>query len=40
MKTLTNKEEEIMNRYWDHGEMHIRELQALYNDPKPHANTL
>ena len=40
MKTLTNKEEEIMNRYWDHGEMHIRELQALYDDPKPHANTL
>lgn len=40
MKTLTNREEEIMNHYWEHGEMHIRELQALFDDPKPHVNTL
>lgn len=40
MKTLTNKEEEIMNRYWEHGDMQVRELQALYDDPKPHVNTL
>lgn len=40
MKPLTNKEEEIMNHYWDHGVMHIRQLQALYADPKPHVNTL
>ena len=40
MKPLTNKEEEIMNHYWEHGGMQIRELQALYNDPKPHVNTL
>lgn len=40
MKSLTNKEEEIMNHYWDNGEMQIRELQALYDDPKPHVNTL
>lgn len=40
MKTLTNKEEEIMNHYWDKGEMQIRELQSLYDDPKPHVNTL
>lgn len=40
MKSLTNKEEEIMNHYWDKGEMQIRELQALYDDPKPHVNTL
>ena len=40
MKTLTNREEEIMNHYWEHGDMHIRELQALYADPKPHVNTL
>ena len=40
MKPLTNKEEEIMNHYWDHGAMHIRQLQALYADPKPHVNTL
>lgn len=29
-----------MNRYWDRGALHIRELQALYPDPKPHVNTL
>lgn len=40
MKSLTNREEEIMNHYWDKGAMHIRELQALYDDPKPHVNTL
>ena len=28
MKTLTNKEEEIMDHYWTHGEMQIRDLQA------------
>lgn len=40
MKTLTNKEEEIMNHYWDFGEMQIRELQSHYDEPKPHVNTL
>lgn len=29
-----------MNRYWDHGALHIRELQSMYPDPKPHVNTL
>jgi len=40
MKTLTNKEEEIMNHYWIRGDMQIRELQSCYDDPKPHVNTL
>lgn len=40
MKSLTKKEEEIMNHYWEHGEMQVRELQELYADPKPHVNTL
>lgn len=40
MKTLTKREEEIMEHYWEKGEMHIRELQALYDAPKPHVNTL
>lgn len=40
MKTLTNKEEEIMNHYWSRGDMQIRELQGCYDDPKPHVNTL
>lgn len=40
MKTLTTKEEEIMNHFWNRGEMQIRELQACYEEPKPHVNTL
>lgn len=40
MKTLTAKEEEIMNHFWKKGSLLIRELQALYADPKPHVNTL
>ncbi len=40
MKSLTKKEEEIMNHFWNHGPMHIRELRTLYTDPKPHVNTL
>ncbi|MDE6872469.1 MAG: BlaI/MecI/CopY family transcriptional regulator [Bacteroidales bacterium] len=40
MKKLTKKEEEIMNLFWDKGAMFVRELQALYEEPKPHFNTL
>lgn len=40
MNTLTNKEEEIMNHYWSCGDMQIRELRELYDEPKPHVNTL
>ncbi len=40
MKQLTQKEEEIMNHYWEQGAMQIRELQTHYADPKPHVNTL
>lgn len=40
MKALTAKEEEIMNHIWTNGEMQIRELQALYDEPQPHVNTL
>ncbi len=40
MKTLTNKEEEIMNLFWEKGDMQIKELQAYYKEPKPHVNTL
>lgn len=29
-----------MNLFWDKGAMFVRELQSLYDDPKPHFNTL
>lgn len=40
MKKLTQKEEEIMQKFWTNGPMFVRDLQTLYKDPKPHFNTL
>ena len=40
MKKLTNKEKEIMDLYWKHGAMFVRELLDHYAEPKPHFNTL
>ena len=40
LSKLTNKEEEILNYFWDQGPLFIRELLALQDEPKPHFNTL
>jgi len=40
MKRLTKKEEIIMGHFWTQGAMFVRDLQALYPEPKPHFNTL
>ena len=40
MKTLTAKEEEIMNFFWHKGPLFVKELLDFYDDPKPHFNTL
>ena len=40
MKKLTRKEEEIMNLFWEKGAMFVKELLELYEEPKPHFNTL
>jgi predicted transcriptional regulator len=40
MKALSNKEEEIMELFWEKGPMHVRQLLEFYDDPKPHFNTL
>ena len=40
MKQLTEKEEELMNRFWERGPMFVREIVELYPDPKPHFNTI
>lgn len=37
---LTPKEEQIMELFWEHGPMFVRELQQLYDEPQPHFNTL
>lgn len=40
MIKLTNKEREIMELYWQHGPMFVRELLDYYDEPRPHFNTL
>lgn len=40
MKKLTNKEREVMELFWEHGPMFVRELLEHYEEPKPHFNTL
>ena len=33
MKRLTNKEKEIMDLYWQHGPMFVKELLDYYDEP-------
>ena len=40
MKRLTTKEREIMELYWQHGPMFVKELLEYYAEPRPHFNTL
>lgn len=40
MKRLTKKEEEIMNLFWQHGGLFVKELRAFFPEPRPHINTL
>lgn len=40
MKKLTVKEEEVMNMFWEKGPMFIKEMVDMYDDPKPHFNTV
>lgn len=40
MKRLTAKEEEILGYFWKKGPLFIRQLLDLFDEPKPHYNTL
>ena len=40
MLKLTNKEEGLMQIFWERGAMFVRDIVALYDDPKPHFNTI
>jgi predicted transcriptional regulator len=40
MKKLTQKEEEIMNIFWEKGAMFVKELKKEYTGQKLHYNTL
>lgn len=40
MKTLTVKEEEIMDFFWERGPLFVKQLLEFYDEPRPHFNTL
>jgi BlaI family transcriptional regulator, penicillinase repressor len=40
MKTLTDKELEIMNTIWDKGPISMREIHDSIPEPRPHFNTI
>lgn len=40
MKKLTQKEEEILQMFWEKGPMFVKQLKQLYTDQKLHYNTL
>lgn len=37
---LTEKESEIMHKLWEHGALTVREMLCLYDEPRPHFNTI
>jgi predicted transcriptional regulator len=40
MKHLTNREEEIMELFWDKGALFVKEIIDFLGGPKPHYNTI
>ena len=40
MKTLSAREEEIMDILWEKGPLFVKEMVELYEEPRPHFNTL
>lgn len=40
MEKLTAKEEEVLGLFWKNGPLYVREIVELYEDPKPHFNTI
>jgi BlaI family transcriptional regulator, penicillinase repressor len=40
MKHLTNREEEIMEIFWEKGPIYVKDIVDLMPDPRPHYNTV
>lgn len=40
MEKLTAKEEEVLGLFWKKGPLYVREIVELYENPKPHFNTI
>lgn len=40
MEKLTAKEEEVLRLFWERGPLYVKEIVELYDDPRPHFNTI
>ena len=40
MKTLSPKEEQIMELFWKNGPLFVKEMVELFDEPRPHFNTV
>ena len=40
MKPLTEREEEVMNFFWESGALSVRDVVALHNEPRPSRTTV
>ena len=40
MQKLTKKDEELMQMFWERGPMFVKDIVPLYDEPKPHFNTI
>lgn len=40
MKKITTKEEEIMNFFWERGDLFVKQILEFYIESKPHYNTI
>lgn len=40
MDKLTAKEEEVLGFFWKRGPLYVREIVEMYEEPKPHFNTI
>ena len=40
MKSLSLKEEQIMDLFWENGPLFVKEMLELFDEPRPHFNTV
>lgn len=40
MEKLTSKEEEVLEIFWKKGPQYVRNIVEMYDDPRPHFNTI
>ena len=40
MEKLTSKEEEVLEIFWKKGPQYVRDIVEMYDDPRPHFNTI